>query len=107
MKLGANTMANIDTAAATAFRNGTNYHNSNTEVHTDPDTGESRLRLWGNLIAWTTGNRKRLNICQRGWDTRTTNSRLRALGVAIEHKRGKLYINGQPASDTDTITMEL
>ena len=100
-------MAHIDTAAASAFRNGGNYHNTNTDVQTSTITGESSMRLWGNLIAWTSGNRKHLNICQRGWDTTTTNNRLRALGVAVEHRRGKLYINGQPASDTDPITMEL
>lgn len=97
----------IDTDAATAFRNGGNYRNTNTVVETNTTTGESSMWLWGNLIAWTSGNRKQLNICQRGWDTTTTNHRLRALGVAIEHRRGKLYINGQPANDTDTITMEL
>lgn len=97
----------IDTAAASAFHNGGNYHNANTVVETNTITGESGLWLWGNLIAWTTGNRKYLNICQQGWDTRTTNSRLRALGVAVEHRRGKLYINGQPANACDVYKMEL
>jgi len=100
-------MQQIDRDSARAFLNGGDYYNSNTEVHTSVLTGESSLRLWGNLIAWTTNERKQLHICQRGWDTRTTNNRLRALGVAIEHKRGKLYINGQPANAYDTYTMEI
>ena len=99
-------MQQIDRDSARAFMAGSKYRNTNTTVGTTID-GESYLELWGSTIAWTTGNRKQLNICQCGWDTTTTNKRLRALGVAIEHKRGKLYINGQPANAYDTYRMEL
>lgn len=96
----------IDTDAARAFKRGDNYKNTNTWVFIDQH-GESNLLLWGNRIAWTSDNRQKLNVNQCGWDTTTTNKRLRALGVDVCHKRGKLYINGQPASDTDTYTMAM
>ena len=99
-------MSKISRDAATAFRAGKDFKRQNTEVYTD-NHGESSLLLWGNRIAWTTNGRKTLNVNQRGWDTTTTNTRLRALGVAIEHRRTKLYINGRPAIDTDTYTMAL
>ena len=97
-------MSKIDTMTAIRFRAGQPYNNTNTQV-TVSDNGESRLFLWGNLIAWTSDDRSKLNINQCGWDTATTNSRLRALGVNICHKRTRLYINGQPADSTTTYTM--
>ena len=99
-------MSKISRDAATAFRAGKYFNRQNTEVYTD-NHGESNLLLWGNRIAWTSDGRKTLNVNQCGWDTTTTNTRLRALGVAIEHRRTKLFINGQPAIDTDTYTMAL
>lgn len=99
-------MSKISRDAATAFRAGKNFNRANTWVFTDRH-GESNLLLWGNRIAWTSDGRKTLNVNQCGWDTATTNTRLRALGVAIEHRRTKLYINGQPAIDTDTYSMAL
>ena len=97
-------MSKIDTMTAIRFRAGQPYHNSNTQVMVDSN-GESSLYLHGNRIAWTSDNRSKLNINQCGWDTVTTNSRLRALGVNICHKRYDLYINGQPADSTTTYTM--
>lgn len=97
---------NIDRDCAQAFRAGRNFKRTNTWVFIDQHN-ESNLLLHSNRIAWTTGNRKYLNINQCGWDTPTTNNRLRALGVDIWHKRGKLLINGEPADDTTTYTMEL
>lgn len=97
---------NIDRDCARAFRDGRNFKRTNTWVFIDQHN-ESNLLLWGNRIAWTSDNRTKLNINQCGWDTPTTNNRLRALGVDIWHKRGKLYINGEPADDTTTYTMEL
>lgn len=99
-------MSKISRDAATAFRAGKDFKRQNTWVFTDQH-GESNLLLWGNRIAWTSDGRKTLNVNQCGWDTTATNTRLRALGVAIEHRRTKLYINGQPAIDTDTYTMAL
>ena len=99
-------MSKISRDAARAFRAGQNFKQANTWVFTDQH-GESNLLLWGNRIAWTSDGRKTLNINQCGWDTATTNARLRALGVAIERRQTKLYINGQPAIDTDTYSMAL
>lgn len=99
-------MSKISRDAAIAFRAGKLFKRQNTQVYTDV-AGESSLFLWGNRIAWTSDNRTKLNINQCGWDTATTNTRLRALGVAIEHRRTKLYINGQPADDEQTYTMAL
>ena len=99
-------MSKISRDAATASRAGQDFKRQNTEVYTD-NHGESSLLLWGNRIAWTSDGRKTLNVNQCGWDTATTNTRLRALGVAIEHRRTKLYINGHPAIDTGTYTMAL
>lgn len=99
-------MSKISRDAATAFRAGRSFERQNTWVFTDQH-GESNLLLWGNRIAWTSDGRKTLNVNQCGWDTSTTNARLRALGVAIEHRRTKLFINGQPAIDTDTYSMAL
>ena len=99
-------MSKISCDAATAFRAGKDFKRANTLVFTD-QRGESNLLLWGNRIAWTTDGHKTLNVNQCGWDTNTTNTRLRALGVAIEHRRAKLFINGQPAIDTGTYSMAL
>lgn len=99
-------MSKISRDAATAFRAGHDFKRTNTLVFTDHH-GESNLLLWGNRIAWTSDGRKTLNVNQCGWDTSTTNTRLRALGVAIEHRRTKLYINGRPAIDTGTYSMAL
>lgn len=99
-------MSKISRDAATAFRAGQSFKRQNTCVFTDRH-GESNLLLWGNRIAWTSDGRKTLNVNQCGWDTATTNIRLRALGVAIEHRRTKLFINGQPAIDTGTYSMAL
>lgn len=97
-------MQQIDRDSARAFWAGDKYHNTNTTVSPTID-GESILELWGSTIAWTSNGRSRLNVCLQGWDTRTTANRLRALGVAIEHKLGRLYINGQQANAYDTYRM--
>lgn len=97
---------NIDRDCAQGFRAGRNFKRNNTWVFIDQHN-ESNLLLHGNRIAWTSDNRTKLNINQCGWDTPTTNNRLRALGVGVWHNRGKLWINGEPADDTTTYTMDL
>lgn len=93
----------ISAEAAKAFYNGRTFRRTNTEVTTYND--ESSLYLHGNRIAWTSNGRQVLNISQRGWDTATTNDRLRALGVSVYHKRGQLYINDEPRNACDTVSM--
>lgn len=85
----------ITQKAVAAFNANYNFCQSNTAVVVDDNT--TRFLLWGNRIAWKKGGR--LYFCLCGWDTTTTCERLRGLGLAINHKRGKLFYNNQQIND--------
>ena len=64
---------------------------SNTEV--EIFGGETTVYLHGNAIYRVLGGVKYFTLA--GWDTSTTRSRLRALGVELTSKSGLRYHNGQ------------
>ena len=92
-------MSIISTKSAQALRNNTEYKNNNTQVY------NNAMFLHGNKIAWIEG--ARLYYCLCGWDTRTTCERLRALGIAINHRRGRLFCDDKAINDTDTFYIDL
>lgn len=68
-----------------------NWSNGNTSVHVSNDKKVVRVLLHGNLIYVCKGMRESFSLA--GWDTTTTCSRLRALGVKIFHKNRKPYVS--------------
>lgn len=84
-----------------AVRAGKNWKESNTEVGAGRASNggvEVSVYLHGNLIYEQYQNLS--GSCLRrftlaGWNTTTTKSRLRALGVGVETKRGRVYYNGK------------
>ena len=92
-------MSIISTKSAQALRNGTEYKNNNTQVC------NNAMFLHNNKIAWIQNNR--LFYCLCGWDTRTTCERLRALDIAINHRRGRLFCGDKAINDTDTFYIDL
>lgn len=89
----------ISEKSAQALRNGTEYKNNNTRVY------NNAMFLHGNKIAWTDGGR--LYYCLCGWDTRTTCERLRALGIAINHRRGRLFCDDKAINEYDIYSVAL
>ena len=77
----------ISKESAAALLSGREYKKQNTQVISE--YGKNTLRLWGNRIAWLSESGI-LGFSLCGWDSRTTCERLRALGLPINHKRGKL-----------------
>lgn len=91
-------MANIiSTKAINAFNNCVDFQLSNTAVVNFENT--TRLLLWGNRILWKDNASGKKYFCLCGWDTHTTCERLRAAGLPINHKRGKLYFDNQQIDD--------
>ena len=77
-------MSIISTDAATALMNGNKFSRSNTMVTSDDD-GCFTLYLHGNAIARVTSDGE-LELTNAGWNTTTTNARLRA--VLREYQSG-------------------
>ena len=92
-------MSIISEKSAQALRNGTEYKNTNTQVY------NNAMFLHGNKIAWIEG--ARLFYCLCGWDTRTTCERLRALGIAINHRRGRLFCDDKAINEYDIYSVAL
>lgn len=91
-------MANkLSSQAVAAFNCNNNFHQANTAVVVDDKT--TRFLLWGNRILWKDNASGKKYFCLCGWDTRTTCERLRAAGLPINHKRGKLYFDNQQIDD--------
>ena len=88
-------MRKIETEMLAALHNGRAYQSKNTTVTAPDRTGRAQVHLHGNHIAdWRNGQAvPNLGTLAR-WPTVTTKSRLRALGVPIEQRRGCIYING-------------
>lgn len=92
-------MSIISTKSAQALRNNTQYKNNNTQVY------DNKMFLHGNKIAWIQNNR--LYYCLCGWDTRTTCERLRACGIKINHRRGRLFCDDKAINEYDTFYIDL
>lgn len=92
-------MSMISEKSAQALRNGEKYKNANTQVYDD------KMFLHGNKIAWIENGR--LYFCLCGWDSRTTCERLRALGIAINHRRGRLFCGDKAINEYDIYSTAL
>lgn len=83
----------ISTKAASAFYNNQKFSLSNTYVN------NNQMYLHNNKILWKDNASGKKYFCLCGWDTHTTCERLRAAGLPINHKRGKLYFDNQQIDD--------
>ena len=70
-------MRKIETQMCQAVQSNRNWSSGNTTVHFNEETGESLIRLHGNLIAIV--DEDSMKIFDGGWQTNTTKSRLNAL----------------------------
>jgi hypothetical protein len=70
-------MRKIEQQMITAVQNNKNWQSANTSVHFNEESGESLIRLHGNLIAVV--DEDSMTIFDGGWQTNTTKSRLNAL----------------------------
>jgi hypothetical protein len=90
-------MRKITSEAVGAFQNAGNYKSGNTEVVSERGelgTYQTSIFLHGNEIA--NDKNGQLTITSSGWKTATTKERLNAIvGVHIQQKAGKWYLNGK------------
>ena len=70
-------MRKIETQMNQAVQANRNWSSGNTTVHFNEETGESLIRLHGNLIAIV--DEDSMKIFDGGWQSTTTKSRLNAL----------------------------
>ena len=98
-------MRKVEEAMRKAVEMRVNWKSGNTEVKVrkDSDTIRTTVYLHGNNIYeviedHSTGF-KTVGFTLSGWDTLTTRSRLRALGVDVSHVNGLPYFKGQVIDD--------
>jgi 2-oxoglutarate dehydrogenase complex dehydrogenase (E1) component-like enzyme len=91
----------IEKEMLSAINNGRNWSKANTRVsvNTVDGTTYTKVYLHDHLIACTGMWKGSLAVetCKdtlREWPTRTTMSRLRALGVAVCTRKGEVMLNG-------------
>ena len=70
-------MRKIEAQMNAAVQSNANWSSGNTTVHFNAETGESLIRLHGNLIAIV--DEDSMKIFDGGWQSNTTKSRLNAL----------------------------
>ena len=70
-------MRKIESQMCAAVQSNRNWSSGNTTVHFNEETGESLIRLHGNLIAIV--DEDSMKIFDGGWQSNTTKSRLNAL----------------------------
>ncbi len=88
-------MRKIEEKMLDAIENSRDWTSGNTEVISDGD-GLSWVYLHGNRIACSSnGTVETDRQTLRTWPTRTTMSRLRALGVDVCTRKGDIYLNGE------------
>ena len=88
-------MRKIEQQMIAALRAGRAWQSGNTSVTAPDRTGRAAVYLHGNHIADVRDGQAVPNLGTLArWPTVTTKSRLRALGVPIEQRRGSLYVNG-------------
>jgi len=88
-------MRQIEQKMVEALNNGDNWELANTEVVSDGE-GLSWVYLHGHMIALSVdGIIEPIRETLLKWPTRTTMSRLRALGVDVCTRRGDIYLNGE------------
>ena len=86
----------IETEMLKAIREGRDWSKANTAVEFAESTGGSDVFLHGHHIATVQRNGLALVMVNtlRNWPTRTTMSRLRALGVDVCTRRGAVMLHG-------------
>lgn len=88
-------MRQIEQQMNNAIAQGESWAGSNTQVVTLVN-GVSEVFLHGHHIAQCYGTETEVDIkTLLNWPTRTTMSRLRALGVDVCTRRGDIYLNGE------------
>jgi hypothetical protein len=95
-------MRKMELKIAEAFREGRATKISNTEVRVTAD-GSVIMLLHGNVIAVKENGKT--SVTFSGWVTRTTCSRLRAIGVMASIERGLPYINGRAVTSTEIVSV--
>jgi len=88
----------IEKEMLSAVHNGYGWKKDNTEVSQARSTGGCDVFLHGHHIATVQSNGLALVMVNtlRNWPTRTTMSRLRALGVDVCTRKGVVLLNGEP-----------
>ena len=88
-------MRQIEQKMVEAVQKGYNWELANTEVISDGE-GLSWVSLHGHMIALSVdGIIEPIRETLLEWPTRTTMSRLRALGVDVCTRRGDIYLDGE------------
>ena len=88
-------MRKIEKQMNNAIARGESWAGGNTQVVTLVN-GVSEVFLHGHHIAQCYGTETEVDIkTLLNWPTRTTMSRLRALGVDVCTRRGDIYLNGE------------
>lgn len=88
-------MRQIEQKMVDAVQKGNNWELANTEVVSDGE-GLSWVYLHGHMIALSVdGIIEPIRETLLEWPTRTTMSRLRALGVDVCTRRGDIYLDGE------------
>ncbi len=89
-------MKEIEKKMVAALRNGTNFNGNNTQVECQPN-GNSFVHLFGNTIYKVVNGKAYFSLA--GWNTVTTRSRLNALGVNVNQRKGTPHYNGKSIHD--------
>ena len=90
-------MRQIEEKMLEAVNNGNSWELANTTVVYDVEDNESKVYLHGHLIATVDdfGIARPALSTLIAWPTRTTMSRLRALGVDVCTRKGDVYLDGE------------
>ena len=88
-------MRKIEQQMVKALNNGDNWCQANTQVISDGE-GLGWVYLHGHMIALSVdGIVEPIRETLLAWPTRTTMSRLRALGVDVCTRKGDVYLDGE------------
>ena len=92
-------MRKIEREMVKALRDGHAWQSGNTSVTAPDHTGRAQVYLHGNHIADVRDGQAVPNLGTLArWPTTTTKSRLRALGVPIEQRKGRVYVGDVPVT---------
>lgn len=96
-------MRQITKDSVAAFMAGRVFNRDNTSVEVREFKSEDRLsavlKLHGNVIARRSLDGAVFEVCDGGWQTRTTAERLNGLpGVRVHQKKGQWFLNDAPWS---------
>jgi hypothetical protein len=90
-------MRKIEKEMLNAVNTGTNWAKANTQVvHIN---GIAQVFLHGNHIASIYGEPEANVETLKAWPSRTTQSRLWALGINVYQRKGLVYLNDEPVAE--------